>query len=492
MHLEELILELETTRCWSGGEEPSEQPAQVDLASVAGDVHFIGIGGIGMSALARLLLAEGKGVSGSDKEASPITDELQRLGARIFIGHEAGNIEGAGLVVVSTAIGAANPELKSARALAVPVVHRSQVLSLLSAGKKLVAVSGTHGKTTTTGMVAQILLDAGYDPSVVVGGVFARIASNSRCGKGAVFVAEADESDRTHAGMNSYISVVTNIEADHLENYPGGMEQICQSMLSFANHSQAATVICLDDPGCRSIEPCLKTKVITYGSVDVSACADYTLENLQDGSFNVYYQGHPLGSITLSVPGWHNRLNALAACAVARQLGVPFETIASSLSGFAGVARRFQILGRKGNITVVDDYGHHPTEVRATLEAARQYQLQLAATGQGAESGRIVAVFQPHQPGRLKDLWGDFCQSFQGADLVLVTDIYVARGGQIEGITSEKFAREIPQENVHYVSGPTGELPSKILPFLRPGDLVLTIGAGDITKLGGELLKGLN
>lgn len=475
-------MELETSRCWEAGEQ---SPAKVDLNSISGTIHLIGIGGIGMSALARLLLAEGKKVSGSDKEANSITAQLEQMGAKIFVGHDAKNVQGAEIIVVSTAITDANPELKAATERKLPVIHRSALLEGLTCGKSLIAISGTHGKTTTTGMVAQLFLDNDTDPTIVVGGVFERVGSNSRHGNGKFFIAEADESDRTHASLKSSIAVVTNIEADHLENYPGGMDEIFDNMVSFANHSTGCIIVCLDDPGCQKVMPKLKGKIVTYGSTALSPKANFRLESTGSQSFNVYQGASLLGEIQLAVPGHHNKLNALAAIVCAMECGLSFDQCAESLEKFGGVARRFQILGTKGGITVVDDYGHHPTEVRATLEAAQQYKTD------NDLSGRVVAVFQPHQPGRLRDLWDDFCQAFDHADLLLLTDVYIARGSAIDGIDSERFAKAVQNcESIH-VPGPVAELPDKLIHYIKDGDLVLTIGAGDITRVGPELLKRL-
>lgn len=455
------------------------------LDAVKDPIHFIGIGGIGMSALARLMMARGRRVSGSDKAESPITQELKDLGARIHIGHDAAHVGDAGAIVVSTAITMENPERAAAQKRALPVFHRSDVLSWLAESSRAIAVSGTHGKTTTTGMIAQVFIDSGLDPSVVVGGIFPKVNSNARVGRGSYFIAEADESDRTHASFKSYLSVVTNIEPDHLENYPGGFKQILDTMASFVSQSHS-TVMCLDDPGCRELLGLINLPVITYGSRKVSPGARYTLEPLDTGAFIVFHDGRSIGQVQLSVPGLHNQMNALATVAVALECGLSFQTVQKSLESFTGVERRFQVLGTASGITVVDDYGHHPTEVRATLEAARQY-LRNRNTG-----GRVVALFQPHQPGRLRDLWTDFCESFEEADVVLLTDIYVARGGNIEGITSSRFAREIRHDMVTYLPGPTNELPEKIAPVLRDGDVILTIGAGDITNVGKPLLLKLS
>ncbi len=480
-------MELETRDVGQAGKSQDlPPPSLINLENLSGNAHFIGIGGIGMSALARILLARGFRVSGSDRQESTTAVELAELGARITLGHQAENVNGAGAVVVSTAIAPDNPELLAAQERSLPVWHRSALLAALTAGHKLIAVSGTHGKTTTTGMVAQVLLDAGLDPSVVVGGIFPRIGSNAFLGASDYFVAEADESDGTHRDLDSFMAVVTNIEADHLENYPGGMEEIRQAMVSFADRARSAIVVCADDPGCRQIRPRLKRRVVTYGNAATSPDADYRYESLPGFDMRVWRADRLCGQVSLHMPGEHNKLNALAAAAVGLELGLPFDVVAAGLSNFIAVARRFQILGSQSGVVVVDDYAHHPTEVAATLQAARQYRAR--QTGKDG-SGRIVAVFQPHQPSRLRDLWGEFCGAFTCADLVLICDIYVARGQAIEGITSERFARAIKHDDVRYLPGSTSDLPAAIVSHLQPGDLVLTIGAGDITKVGWEILR---
>jgi UDP-N-acetylmuramate--alanine ligase len=460
--------------------------ARADLREIRGPVHFIGVGGIGMSALARLLLAQGTRVSGSDKAESAITDELRKLGAEIFIGHAADNVSKAEAIVVSTAISKENPELARAHERNLPIFHRSEVLSYLTGKKRLIAVSGTHGKTTTTGMIAQILLDCKRDPSVVVGGIFAYMKSNAHAGKGEFFVAEADESDRSHATLASEIAVVTNIEPDHMENYPGGMEQILSTMASFANKSRHGVVLCQDDEGCRKLAPLLEGKIITYGSRSLSPDAKYTLELVSNEEFKAYKDGDLLGSVVMQVPGVHNKMNALASLAVCMELGLSFDELARAIAQFGGVARRFEHVGEAQCVLVVDDYGHHPTEVRATLEAAQQFKKKRAASS--GRPARIVAVFQPHQPGRLRDLWNEFCHAFDDADLLIMTDVYVARGGAIEGISSERFSQEVKHANVVYLGGPVSGLAAAVKPHLKPGDIVLTIGAGDITNLGKPLL----
>ena len=464
----------------------------IDLGKIKGPIHFVGIGGIGMSGIARLLLAQKRPVSGSDQSESEITHELEALGAKIYIGHQESNVANAGALVVSTAINSSNPEMVFAKNANLPIWHRSDLLYHIGRLGKLIAVSGTHGKTTTTGMVGQIFLDAGLEPSIVVGGIFDRIGSNAIAGDGQYFIAEADESDRTHANVVSSIAVVTNIEADHLENYPGGVNQIRDIMTSFAKNAEDAVVICLDDLGCRSIiktlEACGK-RLLTYGRRDLGHGAMYTYESLPGGAFDVYSGDEKLGSVELSVPGEHNKQNALGACVVGLAAAIPFKRIAEALASFKGVDRRFQIIGEENDILVVDDYAHHPTEVKAVLQAAKQYIAQLK--NKTGVQKRLVAIFQPHQPGRLKDFWEEFSTSLKDADVALIADIYVARGGNIEGIDSKRFTACLDHSNAHYVPGPGAELSSLVLEHVRPNDLVLTIGAGDITKLGPKLLAAI-
>lgn len=458
-----------------------------DLNAVEGTIHLVGIGGIGMSALARLLLADKRKVSGSDKQSSEITGELAQLGANIHIGHKAENVASAAAIVVSTAITAENPELDLALKKQLPVWHRSRVLAALSRGRKLVAVSGTHGKTTTTGMIAQVLLDCALDPSVVIGGIFSRIGSNAWAGKGEYFVAEADESDRTHATLESEIAVLTNVEADHLENYPQGMDQIYKTMAAFGNLARRATVICDDDSGCQAVLPHLKGRVVSYGRLRNKGAASYQYESLDGFSMRVYKSDKVLGELELAVPGEHNKLNALATIAVGCELGLKFKDIAASLAEFRGVDRRFQFIGEEKGILVIDDYAHHPTEIVATLKAAKNFIKQMQLKGEPAR--RLVIAFQPHQPGRLRDFWEDFLEAFEEADLLLVSDIYVARGGQIEGISSQRFISEVEHSNCHYLPGPTKELAPKILNHLKENDLIITVGAGDVTTIGPQLVS---
>lgn len=486
----EHTLGIDSTFVETTSKQAALQMNELKLDNLAEPVHFIGIGGIGMSALARLLLREGKAVSGSDKAAGEITNELAELGAKIFIGHQAENVADAGCLVISTAIVKENPELSAACAKNLPVFHRSQMLAAIASKSKMVAVTGTHGKTTTTGMVSQVLIDGGLDPSVVVGGIFERIGSNARHGKGGFFVAEADESDGTHAKLPSHLALITNVEPDHLENYPGGMAQIEDAMLEFVSHCDSKVIICIDDAGCKNLLKRINKPTVTYGRADLSASADYRYESLPGFGMRVFKGSELQGELTLKVPGEHNKQNALAAIVSGMELGIPFKVAADSMATFGGVARRFQIKGDVEGTVVVDDYAHHPTEVIATLQAAKQYLSAQKPNGNVSPS-RVVAVFQPHQPGRLRDLWNEFLNAFDGADLVLITDIYVARGGSIDGINSERFVSEMKHKNAQHLAGKTTDLPSKIAVHLQPNDLVLTIGAGDITDVGSELIKCL-
>ena len=464
----------------------AQSPDKTTLDKIQGAIHLAGIGGIGMSALARLLLAQGFKVSGSDKQSSEITQELEQSGAVIHYGHKAENLKNAGALIISTAIQKGNPELDEALRLNIPVFHRSELLNFLSRDQKLIAVTGTHGKTTTSAMVGQTLLDCGFDPSVVVGGIFDRIKANSYHGKGQYFVAESDESDGTHASATPHIALITNIEPDHLENYPGGFEQIMKSIEVFVDRTTGFAVICREDKGCldllRRLEARPQTRMVTYGT---DAQCSYRLVDLGGKSFEVWQGERLLGQVDLIVPGFHNKLNALSALAIALELGADFTAARAAIGSFAGVDRRFQLIGKKAGITIVDDYAHHPTEVIALLKAARQH----------AADARVVCVFQPHQPGRLRDLWNEFVGAFNDCDEVIILDIYIARGGAIEGIDSARFVQALQQNarhpNASHLAGSIQSVAETMAPRLKPGDLVLTVGAGDVTRLGPLLLQNI-
>lgn len=457
----------------------------VDIQNTNKPFHFIGIGGIGMSALARILLARGKKVSGSDRADSEILQELRDMGASIHVGHNKSNVNGACAVVVSTAITDENPELVEAKKNNLPIMHRSQLLVELTKGKKLIGVSGTHGKTTTTGMLAQVLVDGDLDPTVVVGGVFTKIGANSRYGKSEYFVAEIDESDGTHVSVHPSVGIITNIETDHLENYPGGLDQILESMTIFAKQTKDILIVCVDDLGCRSLLEILPknltARIITYSTKGNDFRSDYSFEPLAAFGFKVYKDESLLGTSGLNVPGVHNKSNAIASIITALELGIDFETINQSLKQFKGVDRRFQILGKESDVTVIDDYAHHPTEVVATLEAAKDFVSD--------SRQRVVILFQPHQPGRMKNHWNEFLKAFDNADLVLITDIYIARGSAIEGVTSKKFVSELKHKNSHYIGCEVKELAKKVMPFLQSNDILMTVGAGSVTTVGPQILE---
>jgi UDP-N-acetylmuramate--alanine ligase len=461
----------------------------MDLKSLDGSIHFAGIGGIGMSALARILLERGYKVSGSDKQASPITEELKAKGARICIGHERKNMDGAGALVVSTAIVSGNPELEAAKEKNLPVYHRSDMLNYLASREKLISITGTHGKTTTTAMVGQVMMGCGLDPSIVVGGIFEHIGANSRTGHGGYFVAESDESDGTHVKSHSYAAVITNIEPDHLENYPGGFEEILSCMERFVANTSKFVLVCQDDQGIKTLVDRLagnkeqSAKLITYGKTQD---CHYSFKSLSGFDMAFYKGDKELGRLSLSVPGDHNRYNITAAIALALELGADFAAASQAAAGFKGVDRRFQRIGEVKGTLVVDDYAHHPTEVAALLKASREFIKQ---ERQG--KGRVICLFQPHQPGRLRDLWKEFLVAFDDADLAFISDIYIARGGAIDGVSSELFVKEVANGHTHYLHGKVGELADNLLPHLKEGDLVLTVGAGDITKVGPALVEKL-
>ena len=443
-------------------------------------VHFVGIGGIGMSGIAEVLLNMGYRVSGSDLRSTPITESLALHGATIFLTHAASNVDGAHVVVTSSAVQSNNPEILEAVRSKIPVIPRAEMLAELARLKYSIAVAGTHGKTTTTSMIATILDRAGYDPTIVVGGLLNTIGSNARLGKGDYIVLEADESDRSFLLLTPTIAVVTNIEADHLDNYKD-LADIQYAFLSFINKVPfyGAAVLCLDDPSVQSLIPLVKRRFVTFGmaaQADISI-VDCAAEKL-GSSFTLRFDGGNSQKIRLQVPGVHNVLNACAAFAAARDMGIDSAAIAAALADFQGVDRRFQIKRRDG-ITVIDDYAHHPTEVRATLSAAKS----------GGAFQRIFAVFQPHRYTRTMHLFDDFARAFNLADVVLILDIYPAGETPIEGITTPALIEKIRSfghRNVLYA--PDYEaVEAYITANVREGDAVIVMGAGSVTKLSDVL-----
>jgi UDP-N-acetylmuramate--alanine ligase len=446
-------------------------------------VHFVGIGGSGMSGIAEVLLNLGYRVSGSDLKRSPVTDRLEARGARIAEGHAAEHVGDADVVVTSTAVHRDNPEVQEARRRSVPVIPRAEMLAELMRLKYGVAVAGSHGKTTTTSMVALVLDRGGLDPTVVVGGRLGVLGSGARLGKGDFMVAEADESDRSFLKLTPTIAVVTNIDREHLDAYRD-LADIQEAFVGFLNKVPfyGACVLCLDDPPVQDVLPRVERRVVTYGlSPQARVCARALELGPAGSTYTAVAHGEPLGTIALAVPGAHNVANSLAAVAVGLDLGVPFEAIRDGLASFTGVDRRFQVRGEAGGILVIDDYGHHPTEIRATLEALRRR----------AGARRTVVLFQPHRFTRTQALWDEFCKAFHQADVLLLTDIYPASEEPIPGISAEGLARAIGEHGHRQVvwAGDLRAATERLAAEARPGDVVLTLGAGSVWTAGEELLR---
>ncbi|HMQ03323.1 MAG TPA: UDP-N-acetylmuramate--L-alanine ligase [Pyrinomonadaceae bacterium] len=451
-------------------------------------IHFVGIGGIGMSGIAEVLCNLGFIVTGSDVKRSKYTDRLETLfGVGVAEGHKAENVGAAQVVVYSSAVKEDNPEVVEAKRLGIPVIPRAEMLAELMVLKPYaVAVSGTHGKTTTTSMVATILGHAGFDPTTVVGGVVDTLGSNARLGSSEWFVTEADESDRSFLMLYPTIAVITNIDKEHMESYKG-MDDVVQCFTDFVNKVPffGAAIICLDDPNVQLIVPNIKRRRVTYGltaQADVSA-HDIRYNDAFGSTFSVWKGDEVLGNLSLPVPGEHNVYNALAATAVALELEIPFEKIVEAFGRFRNANRRFQFKGEVNGIMVVDDYGHHPTEILATLSAAKN----------SAGGRRTVVVFQPHRYSRTRELMHEFALAFNNADVVYVLDIYAASESPIEGITAEALTENIKKfghKNVRY-HGDIDTAADTIVPLLQEGDLVLTLGAGTITRLSDEIVERL-
>src|SRR5437879_4824058 len=445
-------------------------------------VHFVGIGGIGMSGIAEVLLTLGYKVSGSDRKLSPLTERLTRLGATVFEGHSAANIEGAEVVVTSSAIGRNNPEVAAARERHIPVIQRAEMLAELMRLKYGIAVAGMHGKTTTTSMVAAVLAAGGLDPTVVVGGRVDAMGSNARLGKSQYLVAEADESDRSFMKLSPIIAVVTNIDREHMDCYRD-MQDVEQTFVDFLDRLPfyGMAVVCNDDERVRALIPQLARRAVTYGLRDDS---DFRIHMLpqpkatDDGiacainQFSVEYRGQSLGEFRLFVPGIHNVLNATAAVAVGIGLDMKPNDIRRALEEFRGVDRRFQLKGKVAGVSVVDDYGHHPTEIRATLAAARQCGFK-----------RVHVIFQPHRYNRTRDPMNEFTSAFSAADTLLVLDIYAASEQPISGITGEALAERITKSGpfAGYASSFDNAV-SQACANAQPGDMILTLGPGRVPQ----------
>ncbi|MFQ5667235.1 MAG: UDP-N-acetylmuramate--L-alanine ligase [Candidatus Binatia bacterium] len=449
-------------------------------------IHFVGIGGVGMSGIAEVLLNLGHHISGSDCIESEATRRLAQLGAQVTYGHHTETVHsGVDVVVISSAVKYSNPEVVQARALKIPVIPRAEMLAELMRMKCGIAVAGTHGKTTTTSLVAAILAYAGLDPTVVIGGKVHALGSSAQLGKGELMVAEADESDGTFLLLSPTMAVVTNIDPEHLDYY-GDMDRVRSAYLEFINRVPffGTAVLCLDDVTIRALLPQVRKRVVTYGT---SPDADFIARDISvcgmETRFHVERTGTVLGELMVRLPGRHQALNALAALAVAAELDVSFDTARRALAKFGGIHRRFEVCGEAGGIMVVSDYGHHPAEIRATLAAARE--------GFGR---RIVVLFQPHRYTRTRDLFGEFLNAFDAADHLLLTEIYPAGEEPIEGLSADMLYYALRRRghlDVTYVPD-WHDLAHAVQPLLRPGDFVVVLGAGPVHEVSESLVRTLS
>jgi len=449
-------------------------------------LHFVGVGGIGMSGIAELLVNLGYSVSGSDARRSETTDRLAELGVCVAIGHDAVHIGDADVVVTSSAVAPDNPEVLAARAKHVPVIPRAEMLAELMRLRTGIAVAGAHGKTTTTSMIAVLLEKGGLDPTAVIGGRLSAFGSNARLGSSQYMVAEADESDRSFLMLSPTFAVITNLDREHMESY-GAFENLVDAFVTFGNKVPfyGAAVVCLDDPAVAALIPRLTRRVITYGfseQADVRGEADASDGRTARCMVRVVDHGQVCREpLTIGVPGRHNLLNALAAVAIGRELGVPFSRMSVALGGFHGAERRYQMRGEVSGVTVVDDYGHHPTEVTAVLRTALE----------GAPK-RLVAVFQPHRYTRTRDLIADFGPALALADVVVLTDIYAAGEAPIAGVTLEDLASRVREHVRQLIVVPNvADVPGHVALLARSGDLVVTLGAGSVGLVADRVLAAL-
>ncbi len=449
-------------------------------------LHFVGAGGVGMSGIAEILLqATPLEITGCDLVRSENTARLEALGAKIAVGHDPAHVETADLLVISSAVGESNAEVEAANARGVPVIRRAEMLGEIMRLKQGIAVAGTHGKTTTTSLTGMVLTEAGFDPTIVVGGRVHFLGTNARLGQGEYLVAEADEYDRSFLELTPVVAVITNVEADHLDTYQG-LSDILDAFAAFANRVPfyGTVVVCVDDAGARSLVPRIKRRVVTYGqSSEASLSAREVRLEAGGTTFEVFAAGEErLGTARLRLPGRHNVANALAAIAVGRELSIPFSTIARALEAFTGVVRRFETKGERAGVLVIDDYAHHPTEIAATLAAARQVY----------PDRRLVALFQPHLFSRTRDFSEDFGRALSAADASIVMDVYPSREKPIPGVTGALVAdaaRKAKGGNgVTYVSEKK-DVVGCLERTLVPGDLLVTLGAGDVVRFGEEYLK---
>jgi UDP-N-acetylmuramate--alanine ligase len=448
-------------------------------------VHFVGIGGIGMSGIAEVLLNSGYVVSGSDLHDSEATQRLRKLGAQIFIGHQEENLAvNPSVVVISTAVKYSNPEVLEARRRQIPVIPRAEMLAELMRMRYGIAVAGSHGKTTTTSMTAAVLSLAGLDPTMVIGGRVHMLGTNAKMGQGEILVAEADESDGSFLLLTPTIAVVTNIDREHMD-FHQTMERLNESFLAFANKIPfyGLAVLCIDNPNVRAVLPKVRKRFATYG---LSPEADFSVQDLliKAGGveFTVVHHGKSLGQLKLQLPGRHSATNALAAVAVAHELEIPFSRTAEALASFNGIHRRFEIKGHSRDVLIIDDYGHHPVEVRATIGAIRE-----------SWKRPLTVIFQPHRYSRTQDLFDEFLTAFEGADRLVLTEIYAAGEDPIPGVTGEALYQAIKRQghmDVEFIADKASIAP-QLTGRLVAGDVVLTLGAGDIYKVGDSIVEAL-
>ncbi|MEQ9618187.1 MAG: UDP-N-acetylmuramate--L-alanine ligase [Deltaproteobacteria bacterium] len=445
-------------------------------------IHFVGIGGIGMSGIAELLINMGYKVTGSDLRESGTIDRLRNLGASVSVGHSAENVHGAGVVVISSAVNNRNPEVIEAESLGIPVIPRAQMLAELMRLRYGIAVAGSHGKTTTTTMISAVLSHGGLDPTIVVGGKVKALGTNARLGKGNFMVVEADESDGSFLLLSPVISVLTNIDEEHMDHY-NGIRELEQAFSSFLDKIPfyGLSVVCVDCPRVSAISKGFEKRSITYG---FSPEAELRAENVNISGFKtefeVFLNNSRLGEISLQVPGRHNAQNALAAIAVGMELGMDFAQLRQGLLEYTGIDRRLQIKGRGGDVLVLDDYAHHPSEIKATIDALKD-----------SGAGRIVAIFQPHRYSRTSRLFKEFTSVLREIDVLFLLDIYAAGEEPIEGVTSESLFRSVKEaghKNVFYSNG-SNDVEASVLNLLKPGDVVITLGAGNVWTIGEKIAE---